>query len=244
MNKLQWLMNGATLGAGLMYVLDPQQGKRRRALVRDKMDRSLNKLDDALAKSGRDLANRTRGFMAETRNQFRLESNVPDDDVLAERVRAKVGRVVSHPSAIEVIADQGRIRVAGPVLAHEVSGLRRAISSVRGVAAVEDRLEVHAEPGNVPGLQGEPRPRPAENWPPAARLLAGTGAAVLILAGALRRGYLGAAMETAGLTLLARAVTNTERKELFAGASESPEDGRRPGDGPIFASSIAEPLGG
>ena len=37
------LLGGLGLGAALMYVLDPERGKRRRALVRDKAVRAAHK---------------------------------------------------------------------------------------------------------------------------------------------------------------------------------------------------------
>ena len=46
---------GAGLGAGLMYILDPQQGRRRRALMRDQFVHALHELDDAIGVLSRDL---------------------------------------------------------------------------------------------------------------------------------------------------------------------------------------------
>jgi hypothetical protein len=42
-------------GAGLMYLNDPQMGKRQRALVRDKLVRATHKIDEALDVTRRDL---------------------------------------------------------------------------------------------------------------------------------------------------------------------------------------------
>ena len=42
------LIGGAELGAGVMYLLDPDRGKRRRALVRDQAVRSVRKTRDAV----------------------------------------------------------------------------------------------------------------------------------------------------------------------------------------------------
>src|SRR5919204_5239983 len=53
------------LGAGLMYFLDPVQGRRRRALVCDQCASVLAQWSDALDKAARDLSNRTWGMVAE-----------------------------------------------------------------------------------------------------------------------------------------------------------------------------------
>jgi hypothetical protein len=76
------------------------------------------------------------------------------DDVVAARVRATLGRYVSHPRSISVVVHDGRVTVAGPVLAQEVTGFLKAILSVRGVKDVNDRLDVHSEAGDISGLQG------------------------------------------------------------------------------------------
>src|SRR5207245_1228615 len=120
-------------------------------------------------KTSRDMANRARGIVAGTK--WRLRSEEADEPVLEARVRAKVGRFVSHPHAIEVHADGGHVTLGGPILADEVPGLLEAVRSVRGVEEVVDQLELH-EDADVPALQGGV-PRPGErfellqdNWSP------------------------------------------------------------------------------
>jgi hypothetical protein len=54
------------MGATLMYFFDPQQGGRRRALLRDKMVKYSNDTADVLGKTSRDLRNRAQGLVAET----------------------------------------------------------------------------------------------------------------------------------------------------------------------------------
>ncbi|MDQ3817099.1 MAG: hypothetical protein M3362_05345 [Acidobacteriota bacterium] len=62
-----WLMLlcGAAAGAALMYFLDPDRGRTRRALVRDKVVGVTNDIGDAVGKTARDLRNRARGVVAE-----------------------------------------------------------------------------------------------------------------------------------------------------------------------------------
>src|SRR5205823_10004365 len=99
---------------------------------------------------------------------------------LVERVRAKMGRVVSHPRAIRVTARGGRVTLMGPILAGEVAPLLACASRIHGVHELENRLEVHTDAGDHPALQGGvPRPgsqseRAQEHWPPAVALTAGS----------------------------------------------------------------------
>jgi hypothetical protein len=150
------LLGGLGLGALLMYVLDPERGARRRALARDKAVRLYNRTSDRVGARSRDLRNRTKGAAAKTRSLLQSD-DIVSDDVLAERVRSRIGRSVSHPGALDVSARGGRIRLAGPVLEREVEDLIDTVRSTPGVAEVEDLLEVHEHADAVPALQGTPR---------------------------------------------------------------------------------------
>jgi osmotically-inducible protein OsmY len=145
-------IGGLLVGAAIMYLLDPDRGGRRRALVRDQAVKAKHKLGEGLDATARDLGNRAKGTAAELRSRFRPEP--VDDAVLEERVRSAVGHAVSHPSAIEVSASNSRVTLRGPVLEHELDGLLRAARRVRGVSEVVNELEVHRDPGGIPSLQG------------------------------------------------------------------------------------------
>jgi uncharacterized membrane protein len=220
MNRGLTLLGAAGLGAGLMYFLDPVLGRRRRALVRDQAVSALAHADDLVGKTGRDLANRAAGFAAETSARFRDQSDA-SDTVLADRARAAIGRVCSHPSSVDVTVRDGRVTLSGPILADEVSGVFRAVRSVPGVTGVEDRLGVHEEAGNVPGLQGQGKPPGARldlmqaNWAPATRLIAGAVGGSLMVNCLARRTPLAVFLGTAGFGLFLRAVTNMELRQLL-----------------------------
>ena len=188
------LLLGAAVGAGLIYMLDPQSGRRRRALVGDKLTRATNVSWDACQTTTRDFVNRSRGIAAATRARLRREQVA--DDVLVERVRAKLGRVCSHPRAIDVLADNGRVILRGPILAQEAPQTVSMVESVRGVRMVTNELELHATAENVPSLQGEGKVAwPSldllqPNWAPATRAMvaaAGVAATGLLAAGYARR---------------------------------------------------------
>jgi uncharacterized membrane protein len=212
------LFGGIGIGAALMYVLDPDRGGRRRALVRDKVVSAATRTPDAVRTTARDMTNRTRGIVAEVGSMFKREQ-VPDW-VLAERVRTKLGTAVSHPRSIEVTAHQGRLTLRGPILAHEVDGLLATVSAVRGVVEVDNQLEPHTTADNVPGLQGG-EPRSGERfellqrkWSPAARFATGALGAGLTAYGAQRRDPIGLGLGLAGVALLARGASNVEFMRL------------------------------
>jgi hypothetical protein len=183
MNKTFTLLSGAGLGAGFMYLMDPQWGRRRRALMMDQVNSLMRQAGDAVAPTGRDLSNRARGLAAETAARVTGRDN--SDYIIEQRVRSKMGRYVSHPRAVDVFANQGQVTLSGPILAHEVEGLLAALRTVPGVMGVNNQLEAHQQAGNIAALQGG-RARPGEqfelfqeNWSPTARFLAGGTAGAL-----------------------------------------------------------------
>ncbi|HVS03558.1 MAG TPA: hypothetical protein VMT16_12365, partial [Thermoanaerobaculia bacterium] len=90
------VVTGIGVGAGLMYLFDPAQGARRRALVSDKAVHVGHLSERMTGKAGRDLRNRLRGMQHAVVSTLR-RSEAPDA-VVQERVRARMGRFVSHPS--------------------------------------------------------------------------------------------------------------------------------------------------
>lgn len=149
---------GVVVGAGLMYLLDPDRGKRRRALVRDQVvhaGHELGELGDTLSAKAQHVANQARGAAAET--QARLRGEDVDDFILQARVRSEIGRAVSNPGAVHVTVNNGRVALSGPVLASEVGDLLSTVRSVRGVEDVRNLLDVHERAGRIPALQGAAR---------------------------------------------------------------------------------------
>lgn len=197
------------IGAGAMYFFDPQLGNRRRALVRDKIQHFIHEIQDAADVVQRDFNNRLHGLQA----MLQRSHEKPSDDVLCARVRSRLGRVTSHPGAVEVAVHDGVVTLRGPILAREVQQTVRAIESVEGVSRVKNELEVH-ESADISALQGGRRRSGVvpdilqENWSPTTRLLVGGLGAGMVLYGSLRRAPVACFLGTAGLALLARSTAN------------------------------------
>jgi len=58
MKKATAILGAFGVGTGMMYFLDPDRGRRRRRLVRDKSLSAVKHIDDAIAKTSCDLSNR------------------------------------------------------------------------------------------------------------------------------------------------------------------------------------------
>jgi len=140
------------LGAGLMYLFDPDMGPRRRALLQDKMVRLRNETENFIDAKSEDLKNRAMGMAAEVAGRFRPEAVT--DHQLAARVKSSIGRtVISNPGAIDVNAQNGVVTLRGPVLAEEVQRLLSRVKTIQGVKNVQNQLHVLEDRSNIPSLQ-------------------------------------------------------------------------------------------
>lgn len=211
MDKQKWSLMGsagvgAGLGAGLMYLLDPQGGRRRRALARDKTVSALKTGGNTALKTGKNLGNRTKGLVHEAGSLLHRGGEV-DDHVLCDRVRSKIGRIASHPSNIEVTSLDGRVKLLGSVPVSEADQLLATVAKVKGVKDVDCQLQFLENDDALHQGNGSSRSRLARAWKPATLILAGTGGAALAIAGFKRRDKVGAALGAAGLGLLANSFT-------------------------------------
>ncbi|WP_433500867.1 SRPBCC family protein [Sphaerimonospora sp. CA-214678] len=209
---------GACAGALAEYLLDPDLGRTRRARLRDKGVHVVHRSRGGIGILGRDLGNRSRGAVAGVR--YRILGRHVDDRVLSERVRAELGRHVSHPHAVEVHVDGGQVTLAGHVLERETRRACRAVARIPGVRGVDADWTVHHDTEGVIQLQGGGRPRERvpeifqQCWSPTARFFAGAAAATTWgMAGRLPK-PLAWTVRAGCAVLAARAATNLPLKRL------------------------------
>jgi hypothetical protein len=214
MDKQKWSLAGsaglgAGVGAGLMYLLDPERGRSRRALARDKSVSALKQGGKAAARTSRHLGNKTKGLVARTGSKLRESDLAEEGQKLLKKVQKVVRATVSHPSAIDPILEAGRVHLHGLVLASEVARLIAAIEAVEGINGVENRLELHESPQDLAAFKGKRR------WVgPATRVMTGTTGSALALAGLRKKSGLGVALGAVGLGLLAHGIANPDVKTL------------------------------
>ena len=185
-----------------MYFMDPERGRRRRALAGDKFTSAGARLPRAARGTAKDMSNRARGMWADATRLF--SSDDPSDQVIEARIRSKMGRTISHPHAIHVMSNNGDVILDGVILADEVPALLKTVESVSGVNSVENRLREHDSPGNIPSLQSgsesESWREPARtSWSPVARIGAGA---------------VGLGLGAFGATLVARSVSGGGRTAI------------------------------
>ena len=145
---------GAAAGSALMYLLDPNGGRRRRALVRDKVAHATRRTRHGVNVTARDMFNRARGVAAAARGRW--WDQFTTDSILVDRVKSKLGRVCSH-QAIDVNALDGIVTLRGPVLAADVKRVLSGVAAVRGVHGINNQLEAYESAVGIPSLQGHGR---------------------------------------------------------------------------------------
>lgn len=140
---------GAALGAGLMFLLDPVNGYRRRAAARRLFEKWRERGTDETAGRGPSLGDRSRNLAAAVR--ARLQRHHHDGRTLEARIRARIGRVATNPGAIAVIADGSRVTLRGAVPPDELDDVLDEVASVDGVVEVYNLLQVQLSAPYIPG---------------------------------------------------------------------------------------------
>ncbi|HET7611864.1 MAG TPA: BON domain-containing protein [Rhodanobacteraceae bacterium] len=148
---LMKLATAFAAGAFAMYMLDPETGRRRRAMVRDKAVAAGHDAQRLARGASRRTSDKLRGAAAEMRSQ--MGDATPGDRQLHERIRSELGRLVGQPGQVEARVNDGLVTLSGSVQSAEMDRLIAAVSAIPGVRHVDNRLSVGAMPSGAPGSQ-------------------------------------------------------------------------------------------
>lgn len=224
--SLVFTTTGLGLGMGLMYFLDPNRGNRRRRLIRDQAVHLRHQGGKALTQSIRDLSHRTQGMWSNLKSLVDFRKEQPSDDLLTARVRSRIGRVTSHPHAIEVSSNEGRVTLRGSILEQEYDAVIHATQRVQGVQQIQPQLNSYFQAEGVPELQGGRRRKQAAldfmqvRWAPATRFLIGSMGAVSMIYALSRpfrreRVFLQASLMIGGSLMVLRSTTQLQFRQLL-----------------------------
>ena len=86
MIKIIAILGAAAAGAAAMYIFDPEEGARRRALMKDKAVGLSNDAKQALGAKSRDLRNRAQGLLHEAKSALPANKNTDSAFDAAEKV--------------------------------------------------------------------------------------------------------------------------------------------------------------
>jgi osmotically-inducible protein OsmY len=144
---MQLLALGALLGAAIAYLFDPQSGRRRRALLRDKSAAYVRKGGRQTARAGRAVASEAYG-VSQKAQHLKEEPREYDDVTLAQKVQSEIFRDADVPKGqINVNAEDGIVVLRGEVERPELmETLVEKTRKVQGVREVQNLMHLPGTP--------------------------------------------------------------------------------------------------
>ena len=214
------LLKGLAMGAGAMYLLDPQFGKTRRSKAKGGLARAAGDYGTLWEKGTADLANRLKGQAFEAKGL--LTGEVPDDETVTNRVRSAAGHLLTDAGDLHVETRDGVVSLGGVVRPGEPDLLIPAVEKVRGVRSVESLLTTDGEPVPHRPQTGLAANMPTGQLTHAARLGLATAGAGLLTRAVLRRGPFALPLAAAGIALFQKGRRGGRVEDLL-GAGGTPK---------------------
>jgi osmotically-inducible protein OsmY len=130
------------LGALLAYFFDPNNGRRRRAMARDRIPAFVRGMSKRAEQTGGAGAAKAEGVKQKATHLKEEEKPQPDDVTLARKVETEIFRDADVPKGqINVNAENGKIVLRGEVEKPElIQDLEKKTKKVQGVTEVENLL--------------------------------------------------------------------------------------------------------
>jgi hypothetical protein len=207
-------VTGVGMALGAAYLFDPQKGRRRRMEIAQKLGKFERRKARAIRSAWEDTKHRMSGGIHEMKSAITNEGDTTDQ-VIEARIRSKIGRSSTHPSAIEVCSTDGFVKLSGPVLQDEVANVVQAAKLVKGVKGVENAMSVHANGENISALQGAGHIPNGKTMKPSTALAVGAAGIGLALAGLAKRGTVGKAMGLVGMGMIAKGLHDVDGNRSF-----------------------------
>lgn len=145
MKKLIALVTGSAL---LAYFLDPQSGKRRRAVTKDRFAGFFRHRARDVSRAGRGVASTAYGTAMKATHLREQDKPQPNDATLVGKVETEIFRDADVPKGrISVNAEEGVVYLRGEVDSPDlITRLEKATRDVQGVRDVENFLHVPGSP--------------------------------------------------------------------------------------------------
>jgi osmotically-inducible protein OsmY len=138
------LVSITALTAAAVYFFDPQNGRRRRALLRDRVPALFRRARRKGERAGRAATAEASGLAAKAQHLREEEKPQPDDVTLAHKVESELFRDEEVPKGqININAENGKVVLRGEVERPElISELGERARRIQGVQEVENLLHV------------------------------------------------------------------------------------------------------
>ena len=139
------------LGAAVMYFFDPQSGRRRRAMLRDRTLALFRRGARQAERTGRGVAAEAQGVAQKVTHLSEEPKPQPDDVTLARKVETEIFRDADVPKGkINVNAENGVVYLRGEADTQQmIDDLAERARKVQGVQGVENLLHLPNEPAEM-----------------------------------------------------------------------------------------------
>ena len=140
---MQLLALGAAIGAAVAYFFDPQSGRRRRAVTRDRTAAFFRRRARESARAGRAVAAEAYG-VSQKAQHLKEEPKGFDDVTLARKVETEIFRDADVPKGqINVNVQEGVVQLRGEAPTPDMlTELVEKAPKVQGVRDVENLLHL------------------------------------------------------------------------------------------------------
>ena len=146
----------AGIGAGLMYFFDPREGRRRRAMTKDRTAGLLRGVWRRFERTGRAVAAETYGVTQKVKH-LREEEKDLDDVTLARKVETEIFRDAEAPKGqVDVNVVDGVVYLRGELEPDMIADLEGKARKVSGVKGVENLLHAPGTPAPTTPEGGSP----------------------------------------------------------------------------------------
>lgn len=155
---------GLLMGAAAMYLLDRENGERRRVLLTRRVEQYRDDVDRTIDREGERAKERLRGTARETMRRVR-ESMVSDDTIRRE-INTRVESVLPFEEAarIHVAVRRGRVTLDGDITEEHLNRVLGHVATVAGVRGLDNGLVVRASTARSQGTDVDndsPNPDPS-----------------------------------------------------------------------------------
>jgi osmotically-inducible protein OsmY len=126
----------AAIGAALAYFLDPDRGKGRRAMAKDRLTKTLRQGSESVKDTARYTASKAEGISQKVTSRNTIDDLEPNDPTLVQKVESEIFRDPEVPKGqININAENGVVVLRGQL--DNPDQIRRVEESVRAIPGVE-----------------------------------------------------------------------------------------------------------
>ena len=142
------LLRYVGLGALIAYFFDPNNGRRRRALAKDRIPALFRHSSQRVEQAGRTVTTEATAVTKKVAHRKEADKPQPDDVTLARKVETEIFRDAEVPKGqIDINAENGKVVLRGEVEKPAmIKDLETRTRKVQGVTEVENLLRTPGSP--------------------------------------------------------------------------------------------------